>query len=516
MKRSVRRAGRLAFPALLLLASVATACGGGGAGGDGGGIAPVASLLQPFASPGSGETFGEAEARHLLRRVAFAAPQAEVDRCVRDGLARTVDRLLDAPLDTVAEAEADALVEDPLHPRFEDLERAWLSLMVRTHAPAREKMALFWHQRLAVSGRMLDGGSLRWLREYRDLLRREGLGNYRTMLKELTRNGAMLVWLTGLPSSKAHPNENYAREFWELFTLGVDVAYTQPDIQEAARAFTGWDARWDEATELWELWFDPEAHDDGTKTILGEVGAFREDDVVDITLRRREAAEYLAKRLLEGLCYRDPEAELVAEVADAAVAGDWELKPLVRLVARSRAFFSPRARKTQVADPTLQMVGLARAAGVPFEGWELLGHADAMGHVPLDPPSVKGWPQGLGWAGEQPLLDRCVMVDEVASKDHVHDAEGNDVAPVTLDHLLPPPDGAGKITGAATVDAVARVLDGTLSPSERQVLVDYMDHRDDGGTLVAAPFDGHDPDAVEVKLRGLLSILAQHPDAMKH
>jgi hypothetical protein len=404
MKRSVRRAGRLTLPALLLLASVVTACGGGGAGGDGGGIAPVASLLQPFASPGSGETFGEPEARHLLRRVAFAAPQAEVERCVRDGLARTVDRLLDAPLDTVAEAEADALVEDPLHPRFEDLERAWLSLMVRTQAPAREKMALFWHQRLAVSGRMLDGGSLRWMQEYRDLLRREGLGNYRTMLKELTRNGAMLVWLTGLPSSKAHPNENYAREFWELFTLGVDVAYTQPDIQEAARAFTGWDARWDEATELYELWFDPEAHDEGTKTILGESGTSR-GRRGEHHAAASEAAEYLAKRCSRG-CVTAIRGR-TGRGGRRRVAGDWELKPWCASW-RGRARSSRRAQGPRWPTPRCRWWG--SRAGVPFEGWELLWRGRDGARAPRPAEREAGPRASAG--GEQPLLDRCVMVDE--------------------------------------------------------------------------------------------------------
>jgi hypothetical protein len=155
-------------------------------------------------------------------------------------------------------------------PDFSQLQKSWLSLMATTNAPVREKMALFWHQRLAVSGRQLGGSSLRWIREYRDLLRAHGLGSWRTLLKELTRNGAMLVWLTGLPSDKAHPNENYAREFWELFTLGVDVRYTQADIQEAARAYTGWDSRWDEVTELESLYFNPEAHDEGA--ILGGPG----------------------------------------------------------------------------------------------------------------------------------------------------------------------------------------------------------------------------------------------------
>ena len=509
-----RRATRLAAVASALLAS---ACGGGGAGGGSpvdDGPPPVAALLQPYAEPGSGESFGEAEARHLLRRVAFLAPQAEVDRCVRDGLDRTVDRLLDAPRDTSAEADADALVEDPLRPGLDELERSWLSLMVRTNSPAREKMALFWHQRLAVSGRMLHNGNLRWMKEYRDLLRTHGLGNYRTLLEELTHNGAMLVWLSGLPSDKEHPNENYAREFWELFTLGVDNGYTQQDIQEAARAFTGWDSRWVPETELEELYFHAEAHDEGTKTILGQTGSFGELDVVRITLERPEAASYLARRLLEGLCYRDPEPELVSELAQRAVDGGWELKPLVRLVAKSRAFYSARARRSQVADPTVQMVGLSRATQLPLESWELLWNAEAMGHVPLDPPSVKGWPQGLGWSGEQPLLDRAVMADELAGKDHVHDADGNDAAPVEVTHLLPPGTG---VTGADVVDHLARLLDVTLSAAERAVLVDYMDHTTgDDGAPVASPFDPSDPDAVDVKVRGLLSILAQHPDAMKN
>jgi uncharacterized protein (DUF1800 family) len=517
--RSVRAGLRPALVATAILLS-STACGGGGGGGGSGGgfdgPPAAATLLQPYGNR-SGESFGEAEARHLLRRIAFAAPQREVDRCVRDGMAATVDRLLDAPIDEVAEAAAAAYIEDPLKPSFDELERSWLALLATTNAPAREKMALFWHQRLAVSGRMLDGGSMRWMQEYRDLLRREGLGSWRTMLKQLAKNGAMLVWLSGLPSDKAAPNENYARELWELFSLGVDVVYTQADIQESARAFTGWDARWIEAQEIYELYFDPEAHDDGSKTILGETGTFRDDDVVDITLRHREAAVFLARRLLEGLCYANPEQELVDEVADRAVAGDWELKPLVRLIAKSRAFYAAKSRKTQVADPTLQLVGLVRATEIPLHPWDLLQSADRMGHVPLDPPSVKGWPQGLGWSGEQPLLERAVTVDQIAGTDRQYDVAGDEIGPVGVTQLLPPKDAQGQITGAATVDRVAKLLDVTLSAAERAVLVQYMDNeRNDQGVIVPQPFDGNDLDQVEVKVRGLLSILAQHPDAMKN
>jgi uncharacterized protein (DUF1800 family) len=510
------RARWVACSSLWLSLLAVTACGGGGGGGAGGGSS-AASLLAPFAQPGSGETFGEAEARHLLRRIAFSAPQREVDRCVQDGLDATVDRLLDAPPDTAAEAAADAQIETPLTPSFDELQRSWLLLMTTTNAPAREKMALFWHQRLAASGRMMDSSTLRWMREYRDILRTGGLGNYKTMLKELTKSGAMLVWLSGLGSTKEHPNENYARELWELFTLGVDVVYTQHDIEESARALTGWDSQYNPDLDIQELVFDPDAHDGGPKTILGETGTWNEDDVVEITLRRPEAATYLAKRLLAGLCYASPEPDLVAAIAQAAVAGGWELKPLVRAIAKSRAFFDARSRKSQVADPAVHMVGLARAAEIPFEAWDLFWNADRMEHMPLDPPSVKGWPQGLAWSGEQTILNRTVMVDDVAGKSHVHDSMGNDIGDVTVGHLLPPPDASGKITGAATVDHVARLLDVTLSPAERIVLVDYMDHEPDNSLVpVPVPFDGHDPDAVDVKVRGLLSILAQHPDAMRN
>jgi len=523
MGAALRWCRHLRMPAIGLASLLVTACGGGGAGTSGlpeGGLPlpqPVATLLKPYAQPGSGEAFTEADARHLLRRIAFSAPQAEVDRCVRDGLLSTVDRLLNAPRDAAAEAAADALVEDPVRPDLWQLQKSWLSLMATTNAPVREKMALFWHQRLAVSGRQLGGSNLRWMREYRDLLRAHGLGNWRTLLKGLTRNGAMLVWLTGLPSDKAHPNENYAREFWELFTLGVDVRYTQQDITEAARAYTGWDSRWDETTELESLYFNAEAHDEGEKTILGRTGNWREDDVVDLTLDTPEAAEFLARRIFEGLAYRGAEPEIVTELAQLARDGSYEIKPLVRMVVLSKAFYSGKARKTQVADPVIQMVGTARATGIPFEAHDLLCSAETMGQVPLDPPSVKGFAQGLGWSGEQPLLMRAGTMDAIAGTDHTHDAEGNDLAHVGVDHLLPQRDAEGRIAAGPTVDRVARVLDVSLSPAERAVLVAYMDTTgDDDGRDVPSPFDGNDPGQVEVKVRGLLSILSQHPDAMKH
>jgi uncharacterized protein (DUF1800 family) len=390
--------------------------------------------------------------------------------------------------------------------------------MVRTDDPVREKMALFWHQRLAVSGIGLGDSNMRWMQEYRDILRAEGLGNWRTMLKAITKNGAMLVWLSGLGSDLEHPNENFARELWELFTLGVDVRYTQADIEEAARADTGWDSTYDPDTELENLFFNPDAHDDLEKTIFGQKGNYREDDVVDLTLSLPEASAFLGRRLFEGLAYEGAEPTVVSELAQLARDGNWEIKPIVRTVLLSRAFYSAKARKTQVADPVLQMVGLCRTAGIPFEAWDLLWHADNMAQIPLEPPSVKGFPQQLAWSGEQSLLNRTIMVDDVASMRHTHDPlTGDELDAVTLDHLLPAPDASGAITGAQAVDHLARLLDVSLSAAERQVLVDYMDREvDDTGTLVALPFDGTDADQVDVKVRGLLSILAQHPDMLKN
>ncbi len=504
---------------LSLAAFGAVGCGGGGGGGGvDPGVLPAGALLDRFAAPGSGETFGQAQARHLLRRIAFAAPQAEVDRCVGDGLVATVDRLLNLGTDGAAEAAANLLIERPASPSFYDLQRSWLSLMVRTDNPVREKMALFWHQRLAVSGIGLSDSNMRWMQEYRDILRTQGLGNWRTMLKALTKNGAMLVWLSGLGSDKDQPNENFARELWELFTMGVDVRYTQADIEEAARADTGWDSTYNPDTELEDLFFNAEEHDDLPKTILGQTGNFREDDVVDITLSTPEAASFFARRIFEGLAYEGAESEVVTELAKMATDGGYEIKPLVRAVCLSRAFYSSKAMKTQVADPVLQMVGLARATEIPFESWDLRWNAENMGQMPLDPPSVKGFPQGLGWAGEQPLLNRAVMVDDVAGKNHTHDPlTGEDLDPITMEHLLPPPDAMGAISGASTVDHLARLLDVAPTPAERQVLVDYMDNEvNDSGQLAPFPFDGTDADQVEVKVRGLLSILAQHPDVMKN
>ena len=262
-------------------------------------------------------------------------------------------------------------------------------------------MALFWHQRLAVSGRMLSTSGMRWMQEYRDILRAEGLGNWRTMLKALTKNGAMLVWLTGLPSNKEAPNENYAREFWELFTLGVDVRYTQADITEAARAFTGWDSRYDASTRSSRrLYFNAEAHDDGSKTILGQTGNYREDDVVDITLATPEAEAVPRPAGLRGARLQGRRARgrdraraisPVRETGRSSRSSAW--------CCSAKAFFSAKARKTQVADPVLQMVGLSRAAEIPFESWDLYWNAENMGQVPARSAQRQGLPAGTRLVG---------------------------------------------------------------------------------------------------------------------
>lgn len=445
--------------------------------------------------------FTQTEARHLLRRAAFGATDQEVDRAVREGLARTVERLLDF-------RSVDALERrlfrrcDPfgVYTCPEDTLKYWVSLLIESPNPLQERMALYWHDRFATSLAVLDRRQQHYMKDHIDLLRREGLGSYRELLLKLGRDPAMLVWLDGALNTKFSPNENYAREFWELFTLGVDNGYTQQDVEEAARAFTGWveDRRRDD--QPYRMVFLPEFHDAGSKTIFGVTASFDDADVVDLTLRQTQARLYVARGLLEYFAYPDPEPELVQEMADFLEAGGWRLRPLVHKILTSNAMFDARAFKSQVRGPIEFVVGLARSSGygLQLDRLELVYHLFRMGQIPLVPPSVKGWDEGLAWATESALVGRINFLARAT--------EG--AAPASA---VPP---ASLSDAGSTAEWVAEQLGVALSVQERERLVDYLSTvaREDGG-VERIRFNAQDPRHQVLKLGGLYFVLGQHPDA---
>jgi hypothetical protein len=504
--------------AILLLLTLA-ACGGGaapdtsGSGGGGGGGG------DPYGTLAAKSSFSAADVRHLLARTTFGRTPADVDAVTAAGVPAHVDGMLQLALpgSTSWDQAAEALLvneDDPPgleggFPSPSQLAQWWETLMLTSGNQFQEVLALFWHDHFAASTSVLEGDSYHWMKAHVNLFRGEGAGNLRSLLVKVSRDWVMLKWLDGVISTKNAPNENYAREFWELFTRGVDNGYGQPDIVEAARAFTGYRQRFDAVTGQSYVQFDPNRHDAGAKTILGVTipGQNLTDDVqavVDLTLDGSTlTSEWIARKLLEGFCYLAPPDAVVGELAGILRDQGYELAPVLRALFLSEAFYSEKAREGLVKSPVEHAVGFVRSTGLTVRIGTLDATLVALGQRPTQPPTVNGWPGGPLWLSAQGMIDRTNHVRNCITARTLQASLGIDVGA-----LLPSP-GA---TSAEVVDALADRLNVVLAPSEHDRCVEYLDTQRLGdGTVVADPFDPTSATDVDERVRGLLYVLAQHP-----
>jgi uncharacterized protein (DUF1800 family) len=283
--------------------------------------------------------------------------------------------------------------------------------------PLREKLTLFWHNHFATSVAKVTSVPLMY--KQNTLLRQHALGKFEPFLQAMSKDAAMLAWLDSNSNIKGRANENYARELMELFSLGVGN-YTEKDIREAARAFTGWGTNGDDYE------FNPYFHDNGIKTVLGQTGNFNGDDIVRIVLKRPVAARFLVRKL-----YRDfvseqqvPPDSLIEPLADSFRKSDYDIAQLMRTMLSSRHFFSDYAFRQRIKSPVEYVLGSVRAVypdhkkGDPNRGdlppRLLVSRIDAMGQPLFAPPNVKGWRGGEAWLTTSTMLARQNFAQTVA------------------------------------------------------------------------------------------------------
>jgi uncharacterized protein (DUF1800 family) len=510
------------------LAILAGACHVGGGGGGGGG-----PLEDPTTSFAAQSTFDEDDVDHLLLRTQFGVTDAARAQIERDGVPAFVDAMLDFPTDgsTLVEQQAHQQLvrpDDPpgqegLRPSHLDLMEWWLDLMVRTEHPFQERLAFFLHDHFAVSTVPLDATERRWMVEYVEILRREGIGNFKTLVLDLARTPAMLEWLNGFDSVVGAPNENFAREFLELFTVGVGNGYTQQDVVEAARAFTGYRGFIDPASGLRVAEFVPARKDTDPKTLFGlDIGTHGEagddyDLVVDAVFTQLDVARWLAEKLLLEFVSDAPSETMIANLAAVVRRENFEMRPILRALFLSRAFYS--SHKQMVRGPVDFGVGLVRSTGLWITPELLRAELVAIGQAPTRPPSVFGWPQGALWFDTAGMVGRSSLARSVIVERAYQSAQGC-ALPEPLLEPLPEIAGDGAEGDASTLSqaVVARyasLLSVRLEESEVDQLAEYLDTRAaTDGTQVDDPFDPDDPQHVDERLRGLVFLLANHPDAM--
>ncbi|MEE8519504.1 MAG: DUF1800 domain-containing protein [Dehalococcoidia bacterium] len=431
-----------------------------------------------------------ARVSHLLRRAGFGASPEELDRFVDMGLDATVDYLLD--YESVDDSEMEALLagqEFDLEERLAHLQRWWLLRMVHTKRPLQEKMTLFYHGILTSSFRKAGKGPATL--DQNQLFRDNALGRYDDLLKAISRDPAMLIWLDSRSNRKAAPNENYARELMELFSLGIGH-YTEEDVRESARAFTGWEIR------RKQFFFNPNQHDNGVKVFLGTPGNLTGDDVVDIIEAQPAAAEYITRRLFEFFAYDDPEPAVVQRLVKVFRDNDTEIKPVVREILTSDEFYSPRAARAIIKSPIELVASTARALKLETAGMPFPGALDAMGQVPFEPPNVAGWPGGTTWINSSTLLQRVNFANLVATGR----SPRLRFDPVKL------AEAAGAQTDEEQVDFFARLLlGGEIAREDRKLLVDYMAFIHEAGLLAA----GRRP-TLDEKLRSVVYLVLASPE----
>jgi uncharacterized protein (DUF1800 family) len=398
---------------------------------------------------------------HLYRRAGFGATWPELEAGLKAGPEKTIDRLLrggpgreafDQEMAKVARVAADA--------NSGQLARAaWLMCMLYTPHPLREKLALFWHNHFATSNAKVNNAGF-MLDQY-DLMRRHALGNFRELLQEMSKDPAMMVWLDTSLSKKGMPNENYARELMELFSLGLGH-YTETDIREAARAFTGWEIKAGKAA------FNPAQHDDGTKTVLGQSGKFQGSDIVRICLEQQAAAPFVVGKLYRFLVSETVPAtpELLEPLAAQFRKSDYDFGALVATVLRSNLFFAPTVYRTRIKSPVDFALGVVRALEGKLGTIALATALEELGQSVFYPPSVKGWDGGPAWLNGQTLLTRQNLALALTSTEDPRFGRRTD--PAALTHKY------GKQTDAEIVNFfLALFLQGDVPPESRERLLQY-------------------------------------------
>ena len=360
---------------------------------------------------------------HLLRRAGFGATRDELDTYVSQGYEATVEQLL--------HPEASPVMDEDLLRRYhidqnslmliESSQAYWLYRIINTHRPLEEKMALFWHGLFATAYGKLNHAKA--VVNQTNTFRRCGLGDFRTLLLELSRDPAMIFWLDNKDNHKDAPNENYGRELLELFSMGIGN-YTEDDVKACARAFTGWtianadymsvrasrDSIWPHGRLDWQFVYLPEDHDDSEKTFLGHTGPFNGEDVIDIICQQPATAWFVASRLYGFFVSDTPDEASIQFLADTFTETNGDIREVMRALLLSDFFKGESARLARVKSPTELVAGTARLAGsYQFPEWGIVNLAmdvSFMGQEILNPPTVEGWHTGREWIDTGNLVER--------------------------------------------------------------------------------------------------------------
>ena len=285
----------------------------------------------------------------------------------------------------------------------------WVKHLIATRSPFLERMTLFWHNHFPSSIKKTTQASM--LHQQNLRLRVNSLGNFGQMLHDISKDPAMLLYLDGYVSTKDEPNENFSRELLELFTIGLGH-YSENDMREAARAFTGWgiDDRSGRFT------FRAEDHDNGVKTFLGKRGNFKGEDIINILLKHPRTAERIAEKMWhEFISISRPDTRITKQWAHTFKSSNYDISTLLRAVLTSKSFWDKRNRGALIKSPIELTIGTLRALPYSLKHTDLTHNLNIMGQAVFAHPSVKGWTGGKTWISTQSILRRNSMMTNLTS-----------------------------------------------------------------------------------------------------
>ncbi|MDP6930426.1 MAG: DUF1800 domain-containing protein [Planctomycetota bacterium] len=522
----------------------------------------ITSVLVFCASAGPGDVpqspprlpaaeFSRAHAKHLLLRAGFGGTPEQIDRLHAAGLKKAVNWLVDyekqpdlvgphgvvpgAPMERGEFGRMDEDERRKVRQQRQRTDRAkmnglrnwWMGRMLATNRPLEEKITLFWHGHFTSGYR--DVKNTFHMALQNDLLRAHATGNFKELVHEIARDPAMLEYLDNNRNNLRAPNENFARELMELFTLG-EGNYTEKDIKEAARAFTGWTFNRNFGYGASGVFtFNRGNHDYGKKTFLGQEGRFNGDDIINTILAQDEAPRHIAGKILKFFAVDPTDAE-VEPYAALLRNSNWEIKPLLRALFTSEWFYSDRVRGRQIKSPIMLLVNFLRSSGAEpantslYSGrTTLTAAADAIGQHLFQPPNVKGWDGGAAWVTSSNLLSRYNITRALIAGQTVNSGSSSSRRPSrsrgnasSRGRQSSSPsfsiytwvEKAGVKTADEIIDLfTARFLAIPLSAKSRSALIDFLEGSEGG-----KPLDLTDRRSASTKLNEALHLLTTTPE----
>jgi uncharacterized protein (DUF1800 family) len=429
---------------------------------------------------------------HLLRRAGFGFSPPELKYYKSLGYERTLEELLE-PEKVDNSKLADALEQQGFDfTRLVDLKRWWIYRMAFTRRPLEEKMTLFWHGHFATSNQKVDNPYFMYIQN--EKMRNCGLGNFGDLLLAMSKDPAMIIWLDNQQNRKGKPNENYAREVMELFSLGIGN-YTEKDIKEGARAFTGWQSRPD------GFFFNAREHDNGDKVFLGQRGNFNGDEVVNILAQNPATPKFLAKKLCKFFVADNPSDEIVDDVAGSYKLGGRNICKMMETIFTHPEFISQTSYHAKIKGPAELAVGTIKSFQVTKLDADLPNQMARMGQSIFEPMTVKGWDGGAAWVSTDMMMERFNFATRVTQQKF--DAIEGYIVPSALVAKQ------GLQTPSETVNYFLNLLvDNDVPESTRNELTQYVLSDNAGKPIDANLKDERLQDA---KLRGLVHLIMTLP-----